>query len=56
MRAGGDVRPTDTYGLAVQVGRDRQVQIEIRVLVSITPIIIEIGPVEVASVKGRVYG
>ncbi len=46
MRAGGDIRPTDTYWLAVQVGEIDQVQ-EIRLLVEHTADHHEIGPVEV---------
>ena len=46
MRAGGDVRPTDTDWLAVQVGEIDQVD-EIRLLVEHTADHYEIGPVEV---------
>src|ERR1700732_2965560 len=46
MRAGGDVRPTDTYRLAVQVGEIDQVE-KIRLLVEHTADHYEIGPVEV---------
>ena len=46
MRAGGDVRPTDAYRLAVQVGEIDQVD-EIRLLVEHTADHHEIGPVEV---------
>ena len=46
MRAGRDVRPTDTYRLAVQVGEIDQVE-EIRLLVEHTADHHEIGPVEV---------
>src|SRR5712691_6995487 len=46
MQAGGDVRPTDTYWLAVQVGEIDQVD-EIRLLVEHTADHYEIGPVEV---------
>ena len=46
MRAGGDVRPTDTYWLAVQVGEIDQVD-GIRLLVEHTADHHEIGPVEV---------
>src|SRR4029077_5176893 len=46
MRAGGDVRPTDTYWLTVHVGEIDQVQ-EIRLLVEHAADHHEIGPVEV---------
>src|SRR3954471_4851510 len=46
MRARGDVRPTDTYWLAVQVNEIDQVE-EVRLLVEHTTNHDEIGPVEV---------
>src|ERR1700716_1570725 len=45
MRAGGDVRPTDTYWLAVQVGETDQGD-EIRLLVEHAADHYEIGPIE----------
>ena len=51
MRAGGDVRPADTYWLAVQVGEIDQVN-GIRLLVEHTADHYEIGPVEVSVRQG----
>src|SRR6202012_5869054 len=51
MRAGGDVRPADTYRFAVQVGKVDQVE-EIRLLVEHAADHHEIGPVEVRVRQG----